>query len=185
MNNSEAKEKIEMIKELETLLNKDVSQFMFRPYKYTDASGAVKSFTQADIIESILMGKDTINILPTGGGKTLCFQAPAIISDGLTIVISPLRSLYEEQVRKFNEKYCYRLVKNARLYKKYCESGYGKMMRGALPMAVYPGLDEIGYADRLFYNIRKGITKKSIKGAKFNIRYKLLKLPTSKVGIAP
>lgn len=180
MNSSEANEKIEMIKELETLLYKMKKKSNNKPWEFQDfnkdVSGTDKFFTQADIIKSILMGKDTINVLPTGGGKTLCFQAPAIISDGLTIVISPLRSLYEEQVRKFNDNYCYHLVKDARLYKKYCNTGYGKMMRGALPMAVYPGLDEIGYADRLFDNIRKGITKKSIKGAKFNIRYKLLYL---------
>lgn len=175
MNSSEAKEKTEMIKELETLLNK--KGWQFREYDYTDARGTVNSFSQADIIKSILMGKDTINILPTGGGKTLCFQTPAIISDGLTIVISPLRSLYEEQVEKFNEKYCYSLVKNGHLYKKYRNSGFGKKMSDSLPMAVYPGLDDAGYADRLFYNIRNGVTIRSRDGSKYyRIRYKLLYL---------
>ncbi|MGL6269905.1 MAG: DEAD/DEAH box helicase, partial [Chitinophagaceae bacterium] len=45
---------------------------------------------QEDIISAVLAGKDTLAILPTGGGKSICFQVPAMALDGLCLVISPL-----------------------------------------------------------------------------------------------
>ena len=60
----------------------------------------LKSFRvgQKQIIESILEGKDVFAVMPTGSGKSLCFQYPAIIQDGLTVVISPLIALMNSQV---------------------------------------------------------------------------------------
>ena len=49
-------------------------------------------------MEAVLAGRDSLLVLPTGGGKSLCFQAPAIASDGLAIVVSPLISLMKDQV---------------------------------------------------------------------------------------
>ncbi|MEM6595844.1 MAG: DNA helicase RecQ [Pseudomonadota bacterium] len=54
---------------------------------------------QAEIVEAVTNGENTLAIMPTGGGKSLCFQLPALQRDGLTVVISPLIALMRDQVR--------------------------------------------------------------------------------------
>ena len=59
---------------------------------------------QADIVQTLLHGTDTLVVMPTGGGKSLCFQLPALLQQGLTIVISPLVALMENQVRDLHRR---------------------------------------------------------------------------------
>jgi ATP-dependent DNA helicase RecQ len=59
---------------------------------------------QGEIIECLLDNRDALIIMPTGGGKSLCFQLPALLSSGVTLVVSPLVALMENQVQELTEK---------------------------------------------------------------------------------
>lgn len=65
-----------------------------------------KSFrsVQGDIIQSVLEGNDTFGLLPTGGGKSLCFQVPAMVNEGICLVISPLVALMKDQVTQLQSR---------------------------------------------------------------------------------
>ena len=60
---------------------------------------------QAEIVESVLAGRDTLALLPTGGGKSICFQVPALAREGVTIVVSPLIALMKDQVRQLRARH--------------------------------------------------------------------------------
>jgi len=59
---------------------------------------------QDEAIASVLMGRNTMVLFPTGGGKSLCYQLPATVLDGLTVVISPLIALMQDQVQQLNDR---------------------------------------------------------------------------------
>src|SRR5436305_5499174 len=53
---------------------------------------------QREVIEQVLAGRDVLCVMPTGGGKSLCYQLPALVLPGVTLVISPLIALMKDQV---------------------------------------------------------------------------------------
>jgi ATP-dependent DNA helicase RecQ len=60
---------------------------------------------QGEIVRTLLEGKDALIVLPTGGGKSVCFQLPALLQTGLTLVISPLVALMENQVQELQQRH--------------------------------------------------------------------------------
>jgi ATP-dependent DNA helicase RecQ len=88
-------------------------------------------FDQLEIINSILDGRDTLAIMPTGGGKSLCYQIPALFLEGATIVVSPLISLMHDQVMNLKEYGVKSVFLNSTQSMKETEAARSQILSGA------------------------------------------------------
>ena len=86
---------------------------------------------QEEIIEAILAGNDVLAVMPTGAGKSLCYQVPALLLPGITIVISPLISLMQDQVKALNEAGIHAGYLNSSLTEAQMARAYANALDGA------------------------------------------------------
>lgn len=84
---------------------------------------------QREACESIVAGKDTIVLMPTGAGKSLCYQLPGILRDGVTLVVSPLISLAKDQAEHLKKAGQPTVVLNSTRTKKQIESARRRLPR--------------------------------------------------------
>lgn len=89
---------------------------------------------QEDVITQVLDKDDALVIMPTGGGKSLCYQIPALLFDGLTIVVSPLISLMKDQVEQLRQYNIPAIYLNSSLSPEEYQENVGKLKRGAVKM---------------------------------------------------
>jgi len=89
---------------------------------------------QETLIDGILDGKDVFGIMPTGSGKSLCFQIPALMMDGITLVISPLISLMKDQVATLNQAGIHAAYLNSSLTPRQYYKALGFAKEGRYPI---------------------------------------------------
>ena len=105
-----------MSKQIETILKDVFGYDEFHPL-------------QREIIENVLNRKDTLVIMPTGGGKSLCYQIPALVFEGLTVVVSPLISLMKDQVEQLGEFGIESVFLNSSLSPEEYQRNVGRIVR--------------------------------------------------------
>ena len=91
---------------------------------------------QREAMDAILARRDSVVVLPTGGGKSLCFQAPALVRPGLGVVVSPLISLMKDQVDTLVGNGVPAALYNSTLTAGREDRSVGRTARGAIPAAV-------------------------------------------------
>ncbi len=87
---------------------------------------------QEEIILSVLNGRDTLALLPTGGGKSICFQVPAIAKEGLCIVVSPLIALMKDQVDNLKKKGIKAIAITSAMHKREIDIALDNCVHGAI-----------------------------------------------------
>lgn len=98
---------------------------------------------QEELIDSILSGRDALGIMPTGGGKSLCYQIPALLLPGVTLVISPLISLMKDQVTALKNSGISAAFINSSLSAKQLHLVYSRAQKGAYKL-LYVAPERLG-----------------------------------------
>src|SRR5210317_38980 len=107
--------------EKETLLLEHFGHSEFRP-------------GQARVIDSLLAGRSALALFPTGGGKSLCYQLPALMFDGLTLVVSPLIALMKDQVEALQARSISAARLDSTLERSEISDIYNEMENGTLKL---------------------------------------------------
>lgn len=89
---------------------------------------------QQEVIDMAVSGQDSLVIMPTGGGKSLCYQIPALVREGLTLVISPLISLMKDQVDQLKANGVAAECINSSMPREELISVFNRMNSGQLKM---------------------------------------------------
>jgi len=105
---------------------------------------------QETIIKNILQGKNTFVIMPTGGGKSLCYQLPAIMQEGLAIIISPLIALMKDQVDQLRSKGIKAALLNSTLSQKVINETKQEVLSGNIKM-LYVAPETLNKEDNLAF----------------------------------
>ncbi|AQP54665.1 DNA helicase RecQ [Vagococcus penaei] len=103
---------------------------------------------QAEIIQAILQKQDVLGIMPTGGGKSICYQLPALMLEGLTLVVSPLISLMKDQVDSLNDMGISATYINSSLDYQAIRERLGQAARGEIDL-LYVAPERLATADFL------------------------------------
>ena len=98
---------------------------------------------QRELINNILLGKDVLGVMPTGAGKSICYQVPALMLDGITVVVSPLISLMKDQVNALLQVGIKAAYINSSLSYEECDQVYYKAKQGAYKI-IYVAPERLG-----------------------------------------
>jgi ATP-dependent DNA helicase RecQ len=112
--------------------------------------------SQIPVVESILLGHDTLAIMPTGGGKSLCYQLPALISDGITIVVSPLIALMIDQVTSLRKNGVEACFLNSSQSSGEQSENMDKIKSGIMKL-VYVSPEKLFAQDKIFLEFLQGL----------------------------
>lgn len=105
---------------------------------------------QDDVINAVLSGRDTLAVLPTGGGKSICYQVPALCREGMCIVITPLIALMQDQVKQLHDRQIPALAIYSGMSYKEIHATLSKASRGACKL-LYVSPERLGTAVFLEY----------------------------------
>ncbi|MCM1467790.1 MAG: DNA helicase RecQ [Alistipes sp.] len=119
---------------------------------------------QEDIIQSILAGRDALAVMPTGAGKSLCYQVPALLLPGITLVISPLISLMQDQVKSLNEAGIHAAYINSSLTETQISKALSRALDGVYKI-IYVAPERLESAEFMRFALNKTISMVTVDEA--------------------